>query len=560
MTDHASHDTHTLPPRGHRPVGPRRATRPRARLRVARSALVLGVAVLPVGWTVPPGAAAEQYECYGLRATIVGTAAADTLTGTPGVDVIVGLGGNDAIDGGGGDDTICGGDGNDELLGGDGGDDLVGDAGDDDLLSGPGATGYLEGGPGEDLLVAQGPRLALLGEAGDDVLQADADLTGIVFDGGRGDDDLVGTDGIDEMSGGLGDDTLQAGGEDDESVDGGPGDDTIEGGDGLDVLRGGPGNDILRSGPGVGGSLHGGPGKDQLEAEDVGIALHGDQGSDTLTTRHDGSLLDGGTGGDVLVGGDFADSLDGGTGDDRITAGGGDDVEVHGGAGKDRIDGGEGDDRLHGDDGDDTCTGGPGSDLCDGGAPGGPQNSPEDNDVCTAETLVSCRGGTYPDAFLLHVEGTYRHADATSREDGEWTLDIVLRRGGKPDETWYVHESIQASWSGQGASRGEGSACDWAGSGGFKDDPWSADLQLFPDTAEYFLDFGVAVEGTMHGTCTSEFGTDEIDPPALWGTWEDSGDADLLPWDPDDLRIVGSETKDHHDGVTTHEWTITPLE
>lgn len=50
----------------------------------------------------------------------------------------------------------------------------------------------------------------------------------------------------------------------------------------------------------------------------------------------------------------------------------------------------------------------------------------------------------------------------------------------------------------------------------------------------------------------------ERDP--IWGTWEDSGDADYLPWDPSNLRIVGSETKDVTFGTTTHEWTITPLE
>ena len=55
-----------------------------------------------------PSAQAAAPECFGRRATIVGTPGPDSLTGTPGPDVIVGLGGADNIAGLGGDDLIGG--------------------------------------------------------------------------------------------------------------------------------------------------------------------------------------------------------------------------------------------------------------------------------------------------------------------------------------------------------------------------------------------------------------------------------------------------------------------
>jgi len=90
--------------------------------------------------------------CFGLPATMVGTAGADTLTGTAGDDVIVGLGGDDTISGLGGSDRICGGAGADQLLSGDGLDRLRGGSGNDRLGGGPGAD-ILRGKAGDDLLV-----------------------------------------------------------------------------------------------------------------------------------------------------------------------------------------------------------------------------------------------------------------------------------------------------------------------------------------------------------------------------------------------------------------------
>jgi len=81
---------------------------------------------------------ASALNCFGLRATIVGTNANNILQGTPGNDIIAGLGGNDVINGGGGNDRICGGAGNDVLTGLDGNDFLDGGPGVDVLNGGPG--------------------------------------------------------------------------------------------------------------------------------------------------------------------------------------------------------------------------------------------------------------------------------------------------------------------------------------------------------------------------------------------------------------------------------------
>jgi hypothetical protein len=99
-------------------------------------------------------------QCFGLDATIVGTAGDDVLPGTSGADVIAGLDGDDEIIGMGGDDLICGGPGedllkgktgNDKLKGNAANDTLKGGAGDDELRGGAGKDDLCRGGPGIDL-------------------------------------------------------------------------------------------------------------------------------------------------------------------------------------------------------------------------------------------------------------------------------------------------------------------------------------------------------------------------------------------------------------------------
>jgi Ca2+-binding RTX toxin-like protein len=117
--------------------------------------------------------------CFGMPATIVGTAGNDVLRGTPGNDVIVGLAGHDVIDGRGGDDLICGGDGNDTLRGGTGNDKLSGGE-DNDILWGGAGDDLLEGGPGRDRASGGSGNDILRGGEGDDMLN--------VVDGAGGND------------------------------------------------------------------------------------------------------------------------------------------------------------------------------------------------------------------------------------------------------------------------------------------------------------------------------------------------------------------------------------
>lgn len=108
--------------------------------------------------------------CDGKRATIVGTAGADTLRGTPGDDVIAGLGGDDVIEGRGGNDTICGGGGADTARGGRGNDRLFGDRG-NDRLYGDAGRDRLEGGRGRDELRGGAGRDRLVRDSQDHVVR-----------------------------------------------------------------------------------------------------------------------------------------------------------------------------------------------------------------------------------------------------------------------------------------------------------------------------------------------------------------------------------------------------
>lgn len=98
--------------------------------------------------------------CGGKRATIVGTAGADSIRGTRRADVIVGRGGSDVIDGRGGNDLICGNGGDDRLSGGAGADRLGGGPGNDRMY----------GGDGRDVVSRQEGHDVLRGGAGKDAI------------------------------------------------------------------------------------------------------------------------------------------------------------------------------------------------------------------------------------------------------------------------------------------------------------------------------------------------------------------------------------------------------
>ena len=87
---------------------------------------------------------------------------------------------------------------------------------------------------------------------------------GQAFDGGGGDDLMLGRDGNDVLEGGLGRDSLY----------GGVGDDVLLGSDGGDALEGGGGDDLLLGGEGV-DALSGGDGNDTLDAGLDGLSRGG---------------------------------------------------------------------------------------------------------------------------------------------------------------------------------------------------------------------------------------------------------------------------------------------
>jgi uncharacterized delta-60 repeat protein len=144
----------------------------------------------------PPPLPPQAPTCFGLPATIVGTAGRDVRRGTPRRDVIAGLGGADVLVGRGGNDVICGGAGNDRAYG----------QGGNDRADGGSGADLLAGSFGADLLLGRGGRDRLFGAGGPDRLF-----------GGPAQDVLLGGKGADFLRGGLGRDTLTGGAGSDDS-------------------------------------------------------------------------------------------------------------------------------------------------------------------------------------------------------------------------------------------------------------------------------------------------------------------------------------------------------
>ena len=100
----------------------------------------------------------------------------------------------------------------------------------------------------------------------------------------------------------------------------------------------------------------------------------------TIVGSSSAETLNGTNGRDVIVAKGGADTINGRAGDDAICAGPGADV-VRAGGGDDVVSGGSGADDLRGAAGSDHLLGGGGSDTANGGA---------DDDICVAETEISC--------------------------------------------------------------------------------------------------------------------------------------------------------------------------
>ena len=216
-----------------------------------------------------------------LPARFFGSSGNDVLIGSSGNDELFGGAGNDVLLGGAGDDTVNGNDGHDRVFGQSGNDRVFGGADDDEL----------NGGTGDDLLNGNDGSDTLLGLSGNDTLFSINTASGAnFFDGGSGNDHIVGTSGVDFINGGFGADTI-FGGDDVDFITGGHGNDTLVGGVGDDDINGGQGNDTLRGGQG----------------DDI---LRGSNGSDRIF---------GETGNDTIIGSGGADQnrFEGGAGDDR---------------------------------------------------------------------------------------------------------------------------------------------------------------------------------------------------------------------------------------------------
>jgi len=389
-----------------------------------RMAALLLAGCLPLA-TLPalgsPAAAAAP-TCFGLTATIVGTAGDDVINGTAGADVIVGLDGNDTIHGGGGNDTICGGNGNDSITGDAGSNQIDGGDGDDAMAGSATDADTFVGGYGayDSVLFSNLPATT----------PVTANLaTGIATAGGvtdhmSGVESLVGTPGADKLTGGPGTDLLFGIG----------GNDTLDGAGGFDYAgfllapvtaslatgkATGEGTDVLKNTEGLiagvsPSTLTGDANANLLLGADGADVLHGGGGNDALA---------GGGGGDQLFGDDGDDHLIGGTGNDQLTGGAGFDLadysaatanitvnlntgrssgdqgvdvlsqveDVAGGPFNDTLTGNASGNRLLGQGGNDKLVGGGGNDLLVGGAGTDTANAGAGTDTCeSAETLNSC--------------------------------------------------------------------------------------------------------------------------------------------------------------------------
>ena len=206
---------------------------------------------LGVGGTpVDGGEDDEEFE------DVTGTPFGDTLVGDAGPNDIDGLGGADSLDGFIGNDAIDGGAGDDPTLAGDDGDDV--------LIGGGGVTGEMTGGSGSDTVSYEDRSVGLAvdlgtgalpdvtqfssienlrGTSGNDIFTGAASPSTIVgFEGGPGDDVLVGNDAANVLDGGAGKDSLSgAGGAD--LLSGGTQDDAVTGGTGTDAMLLGAGDD-----------------------------------------------------------------------------------------------------------------------------------------------------------------------------------------------------------------------------------------------------------------------------------------------------------------------------
>ncbi len=149
----------------------------------------------------------------------------------------------------------------------------------------------------------------------------------MVFVGGTGADNAIGTAADDAMFGGAGADTLNGAGGGD-ILQGNQGADSLVGGAGGDTVYGGQDNDAILLGVGADEAnfANGNKGDDTIIASNGIDTVLGGQGNDSIIGGSGGDFLNGNLGDDTIQGGSGADSIAGEGGRDVISGGAGADV------------------------------------------------------------------------------------------------------------------------------------------------------------------------------------------------------------------------------------------
>jgi Ca2+-binding RTX toxin-like protein len=315
------------------------------------------------GSTTPEDSDADWFarpECFGRRATILGSGEDDHIKGTGARDVIVTRGGNDRVSHLRDEDRLCSGSGNDMVVDAVSWEVRIDLGAGDDRIRRVAKVETLHAGAGDDRLVlpARVSVSAVLGP-GDDLLRIDSDgrppssynmpclslggatrpttinlLRGFArgqghdrlvhvhcVQAGRYDDRIVGSHAEDHFNAGGGDNVIWANGGNDQitphlhSADVlhlGSGDDVVIAGNGPDQVYGGPGDDDIQ---GIGGSdhLYGGAGNDRVNGTfycDLGSSAGNGMGYPSP------NWVFGGPGDDEVTGDAGDDTIDGGPGID----------------------------------------------------------------------------------------------------------------------------------------------------------------------------------------------------------------------------------------------------
>jgi len=386
------------------------------------------------------------------------------------------------------------------------------------------AAATFDGGPGQDILI---------GGATDDTLDGGTGADDI--NGGDGTDtadyssrtagvtitlDDIGNDGencpspatcegddvhsdVENVSGGGGNDTLTASNDPtnpvDNQLDGNGGNDSLRGGNGDDTLNGGAGNDTLRGGSGA-DTLSGGAGTDTANYDDHSNNVTATLGDLPQGTSNNGSSEDGS--GDTIKG--DVENVAGGTGNDTLT----------GSSGNNALSGLGGNDTLKGLGGADDIHGGTGTDTVPYGGP-----SPGPPDVAVNVSLDDVAN------------------DGASGEGDNVRSDVDAVVGGSKDDV------LTGS---PGADELQGGAGDDTLDGGFGSDVLNGGDGT--DTVSYASHglVSVTVDLTSTGAVQGAFGEDDTIRSNVENVTGSGGDDGL----------IGDENDNRLDGAGGDDWLI----